>query len=115
MEMLRRTKMQLYVMMGVLLELMQSEKTTASKLADKYEVSERSIYRYINSLSSYGIPIYTTTGRYGGITLSAPLEINKLYFSKTELDTLKQLIKKERATPESATLIQKLEYLKHYT
>ena len=112
--MLRRTQMPLYVMMGVLLDLLQNEKTTAAKLADKYEVSERSIYRYITSLSSYGVPIYTTPGRYGGITLSAPLEINKLYFSKTELDTLKQLIKKERATPESATLMQKLKYLENY-
>ncbi len=38
--------------------LLQNGKATASELAQKFEVSIRTIYREIDSISSAGIPIY---------------------------------------------------------
>ena len=40
--------------------LLEHEKSTASELAEKFEVSVRTIYRDIDALSSAGIPIYAT-------------------------------------------------------
>ena len=47
--------------------ILEKGKVTASELADKFEVSVRTIYRDIDSMSSSGIPIYALRGRGGGI------------------------------------------------
>ena len=56
-----------------LVDLYQREKSTSSatapELAAQFEVSQRTIYRDIDALSSAGIPVYTEPGRNGGICL----------------------------------------------
>ena len=53
-----------------ILMLLQSKGTmTASSLAQKLEVTERTIYRDVIALSATGIPIYTIKGPGGGIGL----------------------------------------------
>ena len=47
--------------------LLEKGRATAPELAEKFEVSIRTIYRDVDSLSSAGIPIYVTAGRKGGI------------------------------------------------
>lgn len=47
--------------------LLDKGQTTAPELAEKFEVSVRTIYRDIDALSSAGIPVYSETGRNGGI------------------------------------------------
>ena len=42
---------------------------TANELAKKFEVSSRTIYRDVEILSGAGIPIYTTKGKGGGISI----------------------------------------------
>ena len=49
--------------------LMQKRKTTAKELADRFEVSTRTIYRDIKTLSIANIPIYANKGKDGGIGL----------------------------------------------
>lgn len=50
--------------------LLQTHKSiTAKILAEKLEVSERTIYRDIDVLSSLGVPVYSTRGRTGSIKL----------------------------------------------
>ncbi len=106
--------MEHFIMMGILLKLMQNTKITAKQLAEEFEVSERSVYRYISSLSTCGVPIYTKTGRYGGITLASPIELKKVYFTKEELEALKRLIASSRVTPQIVALSKKIEYLINY-
>ena len=43
--------------------LIEKESITARELAEKFEVSTRTIYRDVDVLSSVGIPIYMTKGR----------------------------------------------------
>ena len=43
---------------------------TANELSEKFEVSVRTIYRDIDSLSSAGIPIYALQGKGGGIEIA---------------------------------------------
>ncbi len=49
--------------------LLQNEKLTAQELAQKFEVSHRTILRDIDSLSLAGIPIVTSQGNNGGISI----------------------------------------------
>ena len=47
----------------ILYYILEKGKVTASELADKFEVSVRTIYRDIDSISSAGIPIYALQGK----------------------------------------------------
>lgn len=53
----------------VVYHLLDKGRATASELAEKFEVSVRTIYRDIDALSGAGIPIYAEAGRNGGIYL----------------------------------------------
>ena len=64
--------------------LMQKRKTTAKELADKFEVSTRTIYRDIETLSTANIPIYASKGKDGGIGLLDEYVLNKTILSEEE-------------------------------
>jgi len=64
--------------------LLENGRTTASELAEKFEVSVRTIYRDIDVISSAGIPIYVTTGRNGGIQILEHYVLDKALFSEKE-------------------------------
>lgn len=49
--------------------LMDKPQVTAKELAEKLEVTERTIYRDLDRLSLAGIPVYTNRGKNGGISL----------------------------------------------
>ena len=53
----------------ILYYLLNKERATAPELAEKFEVSQRTIYRDIEALSGAGIPVYAEPGRNGGISL----------------------------------------------
>lgn len=57
---------------------------TAPELAEKFEVSVRTIYRDIDALSGAGIPIYAEAGRNGGIHLMKGFVLDKAVLSKEE-------------------------------
>lgn len=48
--------------------LLDTGKCTASELAEKLEVSVRTIYRDLDDLSAAGIPVYATQGKGGGVS-----------------------------------------------
>ncbi len=64
--------------------LMQKRKTTAKELADRFEVSKRTIYRDIETLSTANIPIYASKGKDGGIGLLDEYVLNKTILSEEE-------------------------------
>lgn len=64
--------------------LLDKGSATAPELAERFEVSVRTIYRDIDALSSAGIPIYTEKGRYGGIHLLDDFVLNKTVISEQE-------------------------------
>lgn len=64
--------------------LMQNKKTTAKELADRFEVSTRTIYRDIETLSTANIPIYASKGKDGGIGLLDEYVLNKTILSEEE-------------------------------
>jgi len=64
--------------------LMQKKKATAKELADRFEVSTRTIYRDIETLSRANIPVYMTKGKGGGIGLLDEYVLNKTILSEEE-------------------------------
>ena len=55
-------------LIGILSILLQEDKTTAPELAEKFEVSRRTINRDIEDLCKAGIPVRTVQGTGGGIS-----------------------------------------------
>ncbi len=64
--------------------LMQKKKVTAKELANKFEVSTRTIYRDIEVLSGANIPIYASKGKDGGIGILDEYVLNKTILSEEE-------------------------------
>lgn len=52
------------------MELIKKRKVTATYLADKFEISVRSVYRYIDVLSANDVAVFCTCGRNGGIQIA---------------------------------------------
>ncbi|PYE49619.1 YafY family transcriptional regulator [Paenibacillus barcinonensis] len=68
----------------MLLLLLEKKKTTAPELARLFEISVRTVYRDIDRLSAAGIPVYTTTGKHGGIHLMDHYVMDKSLLSEDE-------------------------------
>ncbi|MEG0526335.1 MAG: YafY family protein [Longicatena sp.] len=64
--------------------ILEKGRVTAPELAEKFEVSVRTVYRDIDVISSAGIPIYVTTGRNGGIQILDNYVLDKAFFSDKE-------------------------------
>lgn len=64
--------------------LIQKKKVTAKELANRFEVSTRTIYRDIETLSRANIPIYATKGKEGGIEILDEYVQNKMLLTEEE-------------------------------
>lgn len=72
------------IMIEILILLLSGKKINASKIADRYEISVRSVYRYVDDLSLCGIPVYVTRGRYGGIKIADTYRLPSGFFTNGE-------------------------------
>lgn len=94
----------------IVYHLLDKGQATAPELAEKFEVSARTIYRDIDALSEAGIPIYAEAGRNGGIHLMSDFVLNRAVLSedeKQEILTALQSINTAKNIQNSQTL-QKL-------
>ena len=60
--------------------LLDKGRATASELAEKFEVSQRTVYRDVEALSGAGIPVYAEPGRKGGICLLRGFTLDRAAF-----------------------------------
>ncbi|MBQ9118395.1 MAG: YafY family transcriptional regulator [Clostridia bacterium] len=75
--------MKFSTLLDVLMDVLQKRKVTASELAEKYETSTRTIYRYVDELS-FSVPIYVKRGRGGGICISDNYRLPVGFMNQTE-------------------------------
>ena len=80
--------MQLYRLMGILVLLLQREKTTTEQLAERFEVSPRTIRRDVEALCQAGVPVSTARGRGGGLSLAPGYRLDPGLFTREELAIL---------------------------
>lgn len=74
------------IMIGILFDLLSKKCVSAKYLADKYEVSLRSIYRYINSLELAGVPLYTVRGKGGGFSIVDTYKLSSTFLTREEFE-----------------------------
>lgn len=80
--------MKLDRMIGILSILLQQEKVTAPYLAEKFEVSRRTINRDIDALCMAGIPLITEPGRSGGISIMEGYKIDRTLLSAADMQAI---------------------------
>lgn len=76
------------IMFGILLTLLRNGRMRAKELAFKYNISIRTIYRYIDALDMSGVPIASYVGKNGGIEILGTFKLNNCYFTLQEKMTL---------------------------
>ncbi len=75
-------------LLGILAALLRRDKVTAPFLAEKFEVSRRTISRDIEALCMAGIPIVTEQGRNGGISIAPGYTLPKQLLTEEELSAI---------------------------
>lgn len=93
--------------------LMQKKKVTSRELADRFEVSTRTIYRDIEILSRANIPIYAIKGKDGGIGLLDEYVLNKTILSEEEQNQILFALQgmKKMARQDEKDILRKLSTL----
>ena len=90
--------------------LLNKDRVTARELAERFEVSARTIYRDIDTISLAGIPVYTEKGKGGGISLLPDFVLNKSLLSEEEQSEILSALQglSQIQSPDSAPVLQKL-------
>ncbi len=98
-------------LIGIITTLQQKKTVTAPYLADKFEVSRRTISRDIEDICKAGIPIVTTQGVNGGISIMDGFSLDTTVFTEQELTAIFTGLKSLDSVSNSAyteTLAQKI-------
>ena len=109
-------------LIGIITILLQREKTTIPQLAERFEVSGRTIRRDIDAICRAGIPIVTAQGYGGGLWIADGYRLDQTVLTETELQAVLTGVKSMDSVSKTAyrqTLVEKLtqgrkEYLRPY-
>ncbi len=102
--------MQIHRLFDIVYLLIERRTMTTKDLADRLEVSTRTILRDIEVLSGAGIPLYATRGRGGGISLMDGYVLSKAFFSESEQSGILAALQQLSATqfPSTQPVLTKL-------
>lgn len=105
--------MQIHRLFQIVYILLDRKIVTAKELADYFEVSARTIYRDVETLSGAGIPVYMNKGKGGGITLLPEFVLNKSVITEKEKEEILSSLNAIGAVSleEDSTALKKLETL----
>lgn len=97
-------------LLGIIYILINKGTVTAGELAERFEVSTRTIYRDVETLSMAGIPVYAKKGKNGGICLMEKFVLNKMLITKEEQQEILAALLSVRETDvtEERDTLQKL-------
>ncbi len=77
--------MKFAILLDILFDLLLKRRVTATELAEKHEISTRTVYRYIDLLS-LTVPVYVKQGRNGGICISDSYKLPMGFMTKEEYE-----------------------------
>lgn len=80
--------MQIDRLLKIINILMDKQKVSAKELSAKFGVSTKTIYRDIDALSIAGIPVITTKGKNGGISILECYKINSAMVNNEEQNSI---------------------------
>lgn len=80
--------MKLERLVSIIMILLDKKRISAQELAERFEVSLRTIYRDIDSINMAGIPIRSTPGVGGGFEIMEQYKVDKKVFSTDDLSAL---------------------------
>ena len=95
--------MQINRLFEIVYILLDKKTVTSKELAARFEVSQRTIYRDIETLSSAGIPVYMSKGKGGGISLLPDFVLNKAVITDEEKEDILSSLKAVNAVNLSKT------------
>ena len=75
-------------LISIIMLLLQRKQISATKLAEMFEVTPRTIYRDVETISLAGIPIIAYPGVNGGISIMEEYKIEKKLFTITDITAL---------------------------
>lgn len=75
-------------LLGLLCVLANGEKSTAQELADRFEVSKRTIFRDLEALNCAGFPIVSYSGVGGGISIIEGYKVGKQVLSNDDVQKI---------------------------
>ena len=75
-------------LIGILYVLLQKDKVTAPELAERFEVSRRTINRDIEDLCKAGIPIRTSQGTGGGISIMDGYRMDRTILTSKDMQMI---------------------------
>ncbi len=75
-------------LLGIITTLLQKGKVTAPYLAERFEVSRRTILRDLDDICRAGIPVVTTQGGDGGISIAEGYKLDKSVLTISELQSI---------------------------
>ncbi len=71
-------------LLGIIISLLNKEKVSAKQLAEKFEVSVRTIQRDIESISMSGVPIFSNTGSNGGYSILHDYKLENQFLKRDD-------------------------------
>lgn len=105
--------MQINRLLEIVYILLSKKTVTAKELSEHFEVSIRTIYRDVDTLSAAGIPIYTNKGKGGGISMIDNYVLNKSMLSDQEQNEILMSLQSLNAVkvPDIESVLNKLSVL----
>lgn len=80
-------------MLGIIVFLLNRDRVSARLLAERFEVSLRTIYRDLDSISCAGIPIITYPGKNGGYGIMANYKLDRQVLSLEDMSSIISALK----------------------
>ncbi len=103
--------MKYQIMIKMLMLLTSRRKVTAGEIADRFEISVRSVYRYVEELNVAGVPIDVVRGRSGGIYIADTFKLPSGYFTRGEYAATINALTAMSSTMNDGDIISALEKL----
>lgn len=91
-------------LLGIIVNLLNKETMTAKQLAERFEVSIRTIQRDMESISMAGVPIVSSTGSNGGYSILSSFKLRNQYIKRDDYKIIIMALKSLNTGYESKQL-----------